>query len=93
MRTTLVVALAIALAGCATTPGGGGGFFDPTVVSSNERYINLIDHIGLPGKVEQMAADHCRKFGRIAQFQSRGGAGWQCSGRSSNLCSTYTCVE
>ncbi len=90
MKTILVVVVLL-LSGCATN--GGGSFFDPNLVAGNERYVTYRDDIGLPGRMEQMASVHCQKFGRIAQFQSRGGSGFQCSGRDSNLCSTYTCVN
>ena len=92
MKTILLV-VTLLLAGCATNGSSGGGFFDPTVVAANERYVTLYDSIGIPGKMEQTATAHCQKFGRIAQFQSKGGDGYQCSGRNSNLCSTYTCVN
>lgn len=90
---TFVLATGL-LSGCAT--GGSGGmasFFAPDVVSANERYITLHDPIGAPGQVEKAATAHCARHGRIAQFQSHGGAGFQCGGRNSNLCSTYTCVQ
>lgn len=89
----LAAAIAAAISGCQTGSGGGGGFFDPQIISGNERYVTIYDGIGIPGKSEQVAAEHCKKFGRYSQFQSKGGDGYQCSGRSQNLCATYTCVQ
>lgn len=91
MRTLFVVVLLALLSGCATN-GSGRSFLDPDVVSSNERYITLFDNIGIPGRVQQMASEHCQRFGRIAQFQAMGGSGFQC-GMGPTVCSTYTCVN
>ena len=89
-RIALALTLAL-LSGCATT--GGGNLFAPDILSANERSVTIYDAWGVPGMAEQAAASHCSRFGRIAQYQGRGGPGFQCSGRSYNLCSTYLCVQ
>lgn len=91
MKKLSIIAMVIALSGCAEVTKTL--LPEPEIISANERYITLQDYVGFPGKVEQMAAAHCRQFGRIAQFQSKGGSGWQCDGRNSNLCSTFSCVQ
>jgi hypothetical protein len=85
MRALVVLLSAFVLSGCV--------ILQPTVVASNERYVTLRDEIGVPGMTDKMAQEHCAKYGRIAQYQSTGGGGWQCSGRNTNLCTTYSCVQ
>jgi len=87
MKSMLLAAML--LAGCATN--GGGSFFDPEVVGGNERYVVVYDPIGLPGKSQQTAENHCSTYGRIAQFQTQGGNAYQCSHVA--YCATYLCVE
>jgi hypothetical protein len=90
LRRIVVVVVALLVAGCQP---GGGGLFAPEVVSGNERYVVVHDVIGMPGGAQNTAATYCKGFGRIAQYQSKGGDDWQCSGRSANLCTTYACVQ
>lgn len=91
---TLVVLLFV---GCANAPSDpnylGGGIGEPQIVSGNERYVVVLDRWGFGNKKQAVATNWCRKYGRIAQFQARGGDGPGCSGRSSNLCNTYACVQ
>src|SRR5437867_11605216 len=70
----------------------GGGVGQPQILGGNERYVVIKDRWGF-GLKEKVAANYCKKFGRIAQFQSRGGDAPGCSGREANLCNTYLCVQ
>lgn len=93
MKTKLllvIVASVIILLGCASARGGRG-FFEPEIVSGNERYVTLWDNIGIPGKVEKAANAYCKRFGRFAEYQSKGGDAFECYNK--NLCTTYKCVQ
>lgn len=83
-----VLLVGTAIVSCA----GGGGVGRPQILGGNETYVVLKDRWGF-GEAPKVAAEHCSKFGRTAQFQSRGGDAPGCSGRESNLCYTYRCVR
>lgn len=69
----------------------GGTVGRPQILGGNETYVVLKDRWGF-GEAPKVAAEHCAKFGRTAQFQSRGGDAPGCSGREANLCYTYRCM-
>jgi hypothetical protein len=83
---TFVVSL-IALSACDSAKRA----LSPEIVKGNERYLVIRDILKLPGKKEEVAANYCKKHGRIARFQSKGGDHWQCY--DARDCTTYFCVE
>jgi len=89
-RWALLASVLLIVATIASCAGSGVG--QPQILGGNETYVVLKDRWGV-GEAQKAAANHCGKFGRTAQFQSRGGDAPGCSGREANLCYTYRCVR
>jgi hypothetical protein len=94
MKKGLVVVSALLLSACTGSIGQLGMFEKnaPRILSGDDSQVLLYDANGLSPEGTQGTADkYCARYGKTAEWQSRGGADSDCISNQLNYCATYIC--
>jgi putative hemolysin len=94
MKKGLVIVIALFTAACSSNTGEWGMFGKnaPRTISGTDSRVVLYDANGVDKNAGQTAATkYCANYGKIAEFQSRGGDSSDCVSSQLNYCVTYSC--